>query len=206
MFEEKKSTPIPLICAEGPSYYDLLLKTNVMLEVQQIALVFSIVSVFFYGSYDLSLVLEVMVQNGLSSCTAQRLLFPTPHLLMSVLLLAYFFYRASNYQIKPTDWQNFMEYINREDEFKDFSTGKIIKRKGKLFVAIFGILLFVAVIPFVFWHLYGYFYGECREFSEHIKDQINFFESILILTFPTDLFVLLAVFILRRKRNGNRTL
>lgn len=184
-------------------YYDLLLKTNVMLEVQQIALVFSVISVFFYRSYDLNHALGVMVQSGFSSCTAQKLLLPTPHLLASILLLAYFFYRALNYQPKPTDWHSMMEYINREDEFKDFSTGKMVKRKGKLFVAKFGALLFVIVMPFVLVHLYGYFHRECREFSEHISDHINFFESILILTFPTDLFVLFIVFILREKKNGD---
>lgn len=192
----------PLI-RDKQSYYDLLLKTNVMLEVQQIALLFSIVSVFFYGSYDLSHALDVMVQNGFSSCTAQRLLLPTPHLLMSVLLLAYFFYRASNYRPKPTDLRDLMEYINREDEFKDFPTGKVVKRKGKLFVAKFLALLFVIVMPFVLIHLYGYFWGECKGFSEHINNHINFFESILILTFPTNLFVLFIVFILGSKKNGN---
>lgn len=188
---------------ENPSYYDLLFKTNVMVEVQQIAMVFSIASMLFYSSYDLSPTLGVMVQSGLSNCTAQRLLLPTPYLLMSVLLLVYFFYRASNYRPKQTDWHDLMEYINREEEFKDFFTGKAVKRKGKLFVAKFGALLFMIIMPFILVHLYGYFHGECQGFNEHINDHINFFESILILTFPTNLLVLFMVFILREKKNGN---
>lgn len=202
--DDEKRSPSSFAVTEQPSYYDLMSKTNVMLEVQQIALVFSIVLVFLYGSYDLNHAFGVMVQNGLSSCTAQRLLLPTPHLLASAFLLAYFFYRASNYRPGPTDWRNFIAYINHEDEFKDFFAGKVVKRKGKLFIVKFGALLFAIVMPFVLVHLYGYFYGECRKFSEHINDRINFFESILILTFPTYLFVLFVVFILREREKTQR--
>lgn len=185
------------------SYYELLLNTSVISEVQYAAMLLSMASVLFYSSHELNQELEFLIKHGVSSCAAQRILLPTPYLVVSILLLIYFLFRASSFRAKSTDWQDLKEYVLQEEELKDFATGKIVKRKKKLFIAIFGGAMLVIITPFILIHLYEYFFSECRRPTEHFNDHINFFEGFLILTFPTYLFILIFVRNSKGKVNGN---
>lgn len=166
-------------------------------RVHLVSMLLSITMTYWYRPEEFVFLKVILTQWGVTGCAAQWVLYPTPYLLAGFFLWLCFFYLASNYRPKKTDWSQFVCYLNRERELEDLFSGKLIRKKDRLALLKLGVPILTILMLYIFWHVHK-LYAICGQ--KNIVSDLSIFEGFVIIALPVYTYWLLSIFVLREEK------